>query len=158
MFVDDINHCSTDSIDVGITVAEEGKVDKKKKKKRKNNDPSRSEKLRTAKLDDIEFAGSSSNIDSYTDANRFGTVGLANEGILENERVDSVTNERETQENWPPDCYSFIALHAPAKAPSFFLFGIFVWGMQITFLILLVLRVASHQLSTNDVDNPVSDF
>jgi hypothetical protein len=60
---------------------------------------------------------------------------------------------------WPADCYSFIALHGPTEDPVFFGFGFMVWAFQIAFLILLVLRVASPKLSTNeDTDNPDDGF
>ena len=135
-FVDEINNdFNIDSTDAGVTVVEEGKVDKKKKKKQQQNNPSRSEKLRKAKLDDddIEFSGASSNIGSYNDFNLDVIEGVANEEKLENESVNDVTNERqsEARQTWPSDCYSFIALHGPLDNPRFFLFGILVWAMQV---------------------------
>eukprot|EP00531_Pseudo-nitzschia_arenysensis_P000586 CAMPEP_0116127834 /NCGR_PEP_ID=MMETSP0329-20121206/7043_1 /TAXON_ID=697910 /ORGANISM="Pseudo-nitzschia arenysensis, Strain B593" /LENGTH=1048 /DNA_ID=CAMNT_0003621943 /DNA_START=256 /DNA_END=3405 /DNA_ORIENTATION=+ len=69
--------------------------------------------------------------------------------------------ENETQAckgTYPADCYSFMALHGPFEAPRFFFFGFLVWVFQVTFLILLVLRVAHPTLSTNENDdNPDED-
>lgn len=74
----------------------------------------------------------------------------ASEGSQTSERKNGV---------YPADCYSFIAIHGPIESPLFFGFGFTVWAFQIAFLILLVLRVASPKLSTNeDTDNPDDGF
>lgn len=56
---------------------------------------------------------------------------------------------------YPADCYSFLALHGPMDDPGLFSFGLTVWMFQISFLILIMLRIMHPDLSTNeDVYNP----
>jgi len=122
------------------------------KKKVKNNDPFGGEKV-----EDIEFWTTSSDYDNF-DVTVEGEV--ANEEDFKRVVESSdTTQQSEENGNWPPDCYTFLALHGPLENPVFFLFGFTVWAFQMVFLILLVLRVASKKLSTNeDTDNPDSDF
>eukprot|EP00536_Pseudo-nitzschia_multiseries_P016330 jgi/Psemu1/220980/e_gw1.1078.1.1 len=69
--------------------------------------------------------------------------------------IGKETSSKDVVKTFPPDCYSLMALHSPFEAPYYFYFGLLVWTFQISFFLLLVLRVASPKLSTNeDTDNP----
>jgi len=71
---------------------------------------------------------------------------------------DSISSE-DTIKKFPADCYSLMALHSPFESPFYFYFGLLVWVFQMLFFLLLVLRVASPKLSTNeDTDNPNNNW
>mmetsp|Transcript_7253 Transcript_7253/g.21017 ORF Transcript_7253/g.21017 Transcript_7253/m.21017 type:complete len:389 (+) Transcript_7253:200-1366(+) len=70
-----------------------------------------------------------------------------------------LTSSAAPTRTFPPDTYSFIAVHGPLDKSLYFYFGLMVWVFQVAFFLLLVLRVASKKLSTNeDTDNPDDTF
>jgi len=57
--------------------------------------------------------------------------------------------------NFPPDCFSFLSLHGLKDNPIFFCFGMLVFVIQMSFLMLMVLSVIHKKWNNNGfVDNP----
>jgi hypothetical protein len=57
--------------------------------------------------------------------------------------------ERPEQEKYPPDCYSFLSLNRPFQKglpkPVYF-FGLMVWAIQMTLLILVIIGVSASYI------------
>jgi hypothetical protein len=64
-------------------------------------------------------------------------------------------NPKINTEIYPPDTYSILALHGPIENPAYFSFGLMVYLLQMTFLLLMVLSVVHPRWSSiGNVDNP----
>ena len=55
---------------------------------------------------------------------------------------------------YPPDCYSFLAIHGPFKNPFFFAFGMMVFSFQLAFLTFLVMSRMDPRFVTGEKDSP----
>lgn len=92
-----------------------------------------------------------------------GKLADERESIVDLNELNDVEKEcfsERMSAKYPADCYSFLSLHSPFESPMFFAFGLTVWLFQMSFLFLMVLRVAGgKKLSENeDMDNPDNGF
>lgn len=67
------------------------------------------------------------------------------------------TNDEDAK--YPPDTYSFLALHGPRERPAFFLFGLLPFVFQVALLVLLLWSVMDEKRGTvGESDNPDSEM
>jgi len=81
---------------------------------------------------------------------------------IKNRRAGTTNNNPSTSTNdekYPSDSYSFLAIYGPICDTDLFSFGLMVFLIQATLLILMILSVVEESMRTSGaVDNPDSDY
>jgi len=109
----------------------------------------------TASLRDISKKGSYdkkvSKRDSSRPSNRLSTAAMFDAALSQ--------QGHGLAPKYPPDCYSFMAIHSPFKKPGFFLFGFMVFVFQMLFILYMILsKVHRNMRNDGEIDNPSDGF